>query len=128
MNTADLELNAKIATGDQFGSRAHHPDALPQRGGDARGLYRQGAGVPAARGVSGEVLVADNGSTDGSQEIAAARARAWCRSRAAATAPRCIGGIAAARGRFVIMGDADDSYDFADLMPSSSGCAAAPTW
>ena len=68
-------------------------------------------------GITGEVIVADNGSTDGSQEIGV-RARA----RVVDIEPRgygsaLIGGITAARGRFVIMGDADSSYDFSNLMP-----------
>src|SRR5262245_54402961 len=66
-------------------------------------------------GVEGEVLVADNGSTDGSQALAE-RAGA----RVVRVAERGYGaalgaGIAAARGRYVIMGDADDSYDFSRL-------------
>jgi hypothetical protein len=66
-------------------------------------------------GISGEVLIADNGSTDGSQHIAEA-----CGARVVAIPARgygaaLIGGIEAARGRFVIMGDADDSYDFEHL-------------
>jgi hypothetical protein len=66
-------------------------------------------------GIKGEVLIADNGSTDGSQDIARARG-----ARVVAVADRgygaaLIAGIRAARGRFVIMGDADDSYDFANL-------------
>jgi glycosyltransferase involved in cell wall biosynthesis len=65
--------------------------------------------------IAGEVLVADNGSTDGSQELAAKLG-----ARVVAVAERGYGnalrgGIAAARGRFVVMGDADDSYDFAAL-------------
>ena len=65
--------------------------------------------------VSGEVLVADNGSTDGSPTIAAKSG-----ARVVAVTERGYGnalrgGIAAARGKFVIMGDADDSYDFATL-------------
>ncbi len=66
-------------------------------------------------GVRGEVLVADNGSTDGSQAIAAKNARMVAVEKRGYGAA-ILGGIAAARGRFVIVGDADDSYDFANLM------------
>ena len=66
-------------------------------------------------GIKGEVIVADNGSTDGSQAIAAqlgARVVA-IKERGYGSALR--GGIASARGTYVIMGDADDSYDFNQL-------------
>jgi glycosyltransferase involved in cell wall biosynthesis len=71
----------------------------------------------AENGLAGEVVIADNGSTDGSQEIARR-----CGARVVDIPIRGYGaalqgGIAAARGRFVIMGDADDSYDFSSLMP-----------
>jgi glycosyltransferase involved in cell wall biosynthesis len=67
------------------------------------------------RGVHGEVIVADNGSTDGSRAIAASLG-----ARVVPVASRGYGnalraGIEAARGEFVIMGDSDDSYDFSAL-------------
>jgi hypothetical protein len=72
-------------------------------------------GFLARAGVAGEILIADNGSNDGSVEYALARG-----ARVIAVTERGYGaalraGIAAARGRFVIMGDADDSYDFSCL-------------
>jgi glycosyltransferase involved in cell wall biosynthesis len=68
-------------------------------------------------GIAGEVVVADNGSTDGSQQIAyEARARIInAKQRGYGSALQA--GIAAARGQFIIMGDADDSYDFTCLEP-----------
>lgn len=67
--------------------------------------------------IRGEVLVADNGSTDGSQELARC-----CGARVVDVAERGYGsalraGMQAAGGKFVIMGDADDSYDFSALGP-----------
>jgi glycosyltransferase involved in cell wall biosynthesis len=67
--------------------------------------------------VQGEIVVADNGSTDGSQEIAAQLG-----ARVIAVSERGYGsalaaGIEAAAGRWIIMGDSDDSYDFAGLEP-----------
>jgi glycosyltransferase involved in cell wall biosynthesis len=66
-------------------------------------------------GVDGEVLVADNGSTDGSRQIAQDKGARVLQVPERGYGAALRGGIAAARGRFIIMGDADDSYDFAEL-------------
>lgn len=66
-------------------------------------------------GISGEVLIADNGSTDGSQRIAATFGARVIPVAEKGYGAALLGGIAAARGRFIVMGDADDSYDFEAL-------------
>jgi glycosyltransferase involved in cell wall biosynthesis len=70
-----------------------------------------------ALGVVGEVLIADNGSTDGSPEIARAHGARVVPIERRGYGSALMGGIAAARGRYVVMGDADDSYDFTRLGP-----------
>jgi len=71
----------------------------------------------ATSGVSGEVVIADNGSTDGSQDIARAEGARVVDVHERGYGAALSGGIAAARGRYVAMGDADDSYDFEGLGP-----------
>lgn len=66
-------------------------------------------------GVAAEVVVADNGSSDGSQSIAEGAGARVVLSTTKGYGAALAAGIAAARGRFVIMGDADDSYDFSEL-------------
>ena len=66
-------------------------------------------------GVKGEVLIADNGSTDGSQALAEAAGGRVVGVLDRGYGAALIGGIEAARGRFIIMGDGDDSYDFERL-------------
>jgi len=67
--------------------------------------------------IEGEILVADNGSTDGSIDIALARGARVVPVDERGYGAALLGGIEAARGTFVIAGDADGTYDFAHLDP-----------
>lgn len=68
-------------------------------------------------GVRGEVVIADNGSTDGSPAIAEEHGARVVHVTQKGYGSALQAGIASARGRFVVMGDADDSYDFTQLAP-----------
>ena len=67
--------------------------------------------------VAGEIIVADNGSTDGSDAIATRLGARVVHVEDRGYGSALMGGIVAARGKYIIMGDADDSYDFTDLRP-----------
>ena len=62
--------------------------------------------------IAGEIIVADNGSTDGSQAIATKLGARLVNVREKGYGSALMVGILAARGKYIILGDADDSYDF----------------
>lgn len=66
-------------------------------------------------GIAGEVVVADNGSTDGSIEIAEQLGARVVRVKDRGYGNALMGGIAAAQGEYIVMGDGDDSYDFGHI-------------
>ena len=78
-------------------------------------------------GIDGEVLVADNGSTDGSPELALKAGARVVPVARKGYGSALLGGINAACGRFVIMADADDSYDFSQLDAFVDGLRAGNT-
>lgn len=67
--------------------------------------------------ISGEVIVADNGSTDGSPELATKEGARVVHVPEKGYGSALLGGIRESRGKYIIMGDSDDSYDFTKLMP-----------
>lgn len=81
------------------------------------GCVREAAAYLKARNIPGEVLVADNGSTDDSRELAAAAGARVITVPEKGYGNAIRGGIHAAGGKYIIFGDCDGSYDFSDLDP-----------
>lgn len=79
------------------------------------GCVREAMDALAAAGIAGEVVVADNGSTDGSQDLAAQAGARVVPITIKGYGNALRGGITAARGRYLLMGDADGSYNFSHL-------------
>ncbi len=79
------------------------------------GCIRSAQRALADGGIRGEIIVADNGSTDGSPDIGVRQGARVIDVTERGYGSALMGGIRAARGRYVIMGDADASYDFAEI-------------
>ena len=69
----------------------------------------------ARAGIAGEIVIGDNGSTDGSQDIARKAGARVVDVPSRGYGAALMGAIEGSRGKYVIMGDSDDSYDFANL-------------
>ncbi|BDS11095.1 glycosyltransferase family 2 protein [Aureispira anguillae] len=67
--------------------------------------------------INGEIVIGDNGSTDGSIQIAKSMGARVINIKEKGYGSALIGGMKAAKGKYIIMGDSDDSYDFSTLMP-----------
>ncbi len=76
---------------------------------------QKASGAIASLNMQGEIVVADNGSNDGSQDIATRLGARLVHVEVRGYGNALMGGIAASRGRWIIMGDADDSYDFGEI-------------
>lgn len=105
--------------GDQ-GTRAKAPDVsviIPCLNEEATvGLcVRKARSAIERMGLRGEVIVADNGSTDRSAEVAEREGARIVREERKGYGAALLAGFAAARGPFLVMGDADDTYDFGEI-------------
>src|SRR5205085_1857773 len=106
------EAQARGSTG-----RAFDRPALSRRGRNLRAVLDRVRRFLLAYNVDGEIIVADNGSTDGSVEIAECAGARVVHVEKRGYGAALIGGITVARGKYVAIGDADQSYDFMSLMP-----------
>ena len=78
-------------------------------------MYRKGQRALVENNISGEVIVADNGSSDDSPTIASLMGALVINVKAKGYGNALMAGISAARDKYIIMGDADDSYNFREI-------------
>ena len=95
--------------------RTHSPGNVAHAGSTGRDATHSDAAPGKAPGLTYEIIIADNGSTDGSQEIAIANDARVVHVKGKGYGAALLGGISAARGKYVVMGDSDCSYDFGEV-------------
>ena len=79
-------------------------------------------------GLTGEVVVVDNGSTDRSAAIAERQGARVVSEPERGYGNAYLAGLATARGRYIVMGDADETYDFGTIPEFVRELETAPTW
>jgi glycosyltransferase involved in cell wall biosynthesis len=95
--------------------RTHAPGNISVPGSTDEEVPHSNDARSTAHGLTYEILIADNGSTDGSPEIAIANDARVVHVEQKGYGAALLGGIAAARGKYVVMGDSDCSYDFGEV-------------
>lgn len=122
-----MNLSTSFVQSEARPSAAAQPEAIPEQvelsvvmpclnEAETLAICIQRAAEALQRGnITGEIIIADNGSTDGSQEIARQGGARVVPIAAKGYGSALRGGIAAARGCFIIMADSDNSYDFGDI-------------
>jgi glycosyltransferase involved in cell wall biosynthesis len=115
-----MSLTANTRQSDDFTAQSLLPElsvVMPclNEASSIAGCITQIAHTLAMNNISGEIIVADNGSDDDSREIAAGAGARIVSVAARGYGSALMGGIAAARGKYIIIGDADGSYDFTQI-------------
>ena len=117
MAVEELTLSQREAQGDWDGDYVEVSVVMPclNEADTLATCIRKAQRSFAEHNIKGEIVIADNGSTDGSQQIATDLGARVIHVEEKGYGNALMGGISAARGKFVIMGDADDSYDFLEV-------------